>query len=185
MSDTTHNTGIWYLDYQKFDTKGIRVTFADHGPIADAVTIAAPDMLRRVASIDSRVSNGQVYFEANQDIDDSQLRDANGSVRFRMRTKEFLPAGPRGAVHLANATWMHDAGPATITHNFYHDRRDSNPEAKTMAESTIRTASAVPLQRSVNSVSLEITSTGTVSYGVHWIDIQGLDTGLLGGRGGA
>jgi hypothetical protein len=39
-SDTTHNTGIWYLDYQEFQQRGIRTCFADHGPLADAVTIA-------------------------------------------------------------------------------------------------------------------------------------------------
>ena len=31
-ADTTHNTGIWYLDYQRFDDIGGRITFADHGP---------------------------------------------------------------------------------------------------------------------------------------------------------
>ena len=40
-ADTTHNTGLWYLDYQRFSTHGIRITFADHGPLVDAITIAA------------------------------------------------------------------------------------------------------------------------------------------------
>lgn len=184
-ADTTHNTGLWYLDYQEFQTRGIRITFADHGPLADAVTIPTTDGLRRVASFDSRSGNGQVYIEANQDVDDSQLRDTAGSVRFRMRVKEFLPAGPRETVHLGEATWMHDAGPARIEHRFFYDRRDNNPVVNVMPDSTTRNASSVGLNRDVNSVSLEIESTGTKSYGVHWIDIEGFDIGLLGGRKGA
>jgi hypothetical protein len=113
-SDTTHNTGVWYLDYQQMKERGIRVTFADHGPLVDAVTIGATDGLRHVVSLDSRSGNSQVYFEATQDVDDSQLINSSGMVRFRVRTKEFMPAGPRGAVHLGKATWMHDAGPAEI-----------------------------------------------------------------------
>ena len=181
-SDTTHNTGLWYLDYQSGD---IRITFADHGPLSDAVTIAHTDGLRRVASIDSRSGNGQIYIESNQDVDDSQLRDAAGSVKFRMRVKEFLPGGARGAVALGKATWMHDAGPANIIHRFYFNRRDNNPEVKNLEKSDIRTASDVGLNRMVNSVSLEIESTGTKSYGVHWVDIEGLAVGQLGGLEGA
>jgi len=184
-SDTAHNTGLWYLDYQEFQTKGIRIIFADHGPLADAVTVAWTDGLRRALSIDSRSGNGQVYVESTQDVDDSLLRDSDGSVRFRMRVKEFMPAGARGTVHLGEATWMHDAGPARIDHRFFFDRRDSNPEVKIMPDSTTRNASSVGLNRDINSVSLEIESTGTQSYGVHWIDIEGLDIGQLGGRKGA
>jgi hypothetical protein len=184
-SDTTHNTGIWYLDYQEFGKKGVRVTFADHGPLVDAVTIGGQDGLRRVYSADSRSGNGQIYIESGQDVDDSQLIDSNGSVRFRARTKEFLPAGPRGVVHLGQATWMHDAGPAEILHRFYFNRKDSNPEIKTLSEPTTRNASDVSLQRQVNSVSLEIESVGTKSYGVHWVDVEGLDVGRMGGGGGA
>ena len=180
-SDTTHNTGLWYLDYQSGD---IRITFADHGPLSDAVTIAHTDGLRRAASIDSRLGNGQVYIEANQDVDDSQLRDVNGSVRFRMRTKEFLPGGARAAVSLGKATWMHDAGPDKIVHRAYFNRRDDNPEVKDLPDSDIRTASDVAL-RTVNSISLEIESAGTKSYGIHWIDIQNLALGPLGGLEGA
>jgi len=184
-TDSSHPTGIWYLDYQEFQQRGVRITFADHGPLADGVTIAAPDGSRRVYSIDSRASNGQVYVEANQDVDDSQFRNSDGGVRFRMRSKEFLPAGARGAIHLGMATWFHDAGPAAIQHRFYFDRRGGNPEVKPMPDPDIRCASNVSLQRSINSVSVEIESTGTKSYGVHWIDIEGLDFGSLGGRKGA
>jgi hypothetical protein len=184
-TDTTHNTGVWYLDYQEFRRIGMRVTFADHGALADAVTIATADGFRRVVSFDSRLGSGKVYTESNQDMDDSLLLDKDGSVRFRARTKEFLPAGPRGAMHLGKATWMHDAGPAKILHRFYANRRDSNPTVADLPKPTIRTASTTGLQRSVNSVSLEIESTGATSYGVHWIDIEGLDVGPLGGRGGA
>ena len=184
-TDTTHNTGIWYLDYQEFAQRGMRITFGDHGPLADAATVGYSDGLRRLLSIDSRASNGQVYVEANQDVDDSQLRGSSGPVRFRMRTKEFLPGGPRGNVRLGNATWMHDAGPARIEHRFYFDRRDSNPEIKALGNPTKRNADNVVLSRSVNSVSLEIESTGTASYGVHWVDIEGLAVGKLGGGGGA
>jgi hypothetical protein len=179
------NTGVWYLDYQKFNELGIRVTFANHGPLVDGVSILAPDSRRRVFSMDSRVSNGQFYVESIQDVDDSQLRDSDGSVRFRMKTKEFLPAGVRGTRTLGKATWMHDAGPAEIKHRFYFNRRDDNPEEKVLSDPTIRTASDVVLQRNVNSASLEIESSGTKSYGVHWIDIEGFDLGNLGGRQGA
>ena len=185
LSDTTHNTGIWYLDYQEFQSRGVRVTFADHGPLADAITIAGSDGSRRVASIDSRSGNGQVYIESTQDADDSNLLTSAGVVRFRMRTKEFMPAGPRGAVTLGTATWMHDTGPARIDHRFYFDRRDDNPEIKEMPDTQKRTASEVILNRSVNSFSLEIQSAGTTSYGVHWIDVEGLDLESLGGRKGA
>jgi hypothetical protein len=183
--DTTHNTGIWYLDYQQFQERGIRTTFADHGPLVDAITIGAADGLRHVVSLDSRASNGQVYMESNQDVDDSQLRDSSGSVRFRVRTKEFLPGGPRKSASLGKATWMHDAGPTPITHRFYFNRRDDNPEVKLLPLPGTRNGSAVVLGRDVNSVSLEIESSGTTSYGVHWIDIEGFDTGPLGGRTGA
>lgn len=184
-SDMTHNTGIWYLDYQDFQNRGIRITFADHGPLADAITIAYTDGLRRVASIDSRASNGQVYVESLQDVDDSQLRDASGSVRFRMRTKEYMPAGPRGSATVGKATWLHDAGPSKILHRFFHNRRDSNPEIKALSDPTTRNASDVVLQRNVNSMSLEIESGGTQSYGVHWIDVEGFEFGQLGAREGA
>lgn len=184
-TDTTHNTGLWYLDYQQFQERGIRITFADHGPLADAVTVAHTDGNRRLVSVDSRSGNGQIYVEATQDVDDSQLVDASGSVNFLMRTKEFLPGGARAAVKLGKATWMHDAGPARIEHRFYFNRRDDNPEIKTLPDSTIRNADSVVLNRDANSMSLEIESTGTVSYGVHWIDIEGFDLGPLGGRKGA
>ena len=185
LTDTTHNTGIWYLDYQQYSSRGIRITFADHGPLAHAVTIAASDGNRRLASIDSRAGNGQVYIEATQDADESNLVNSSGAVSFSARSKEFMPAGARGTVSLGKATWMHDVGPATITHNFYFDRRDSNPETKTLTESTSRTASDVVLGQDVNSLSLELKSVGTVSYGVHWFDIEGIGVADLGGRGGA
>ncbi len=185
VGDTTHSTGVWYLDYQRFSEIGLRITFADHGPLADGVTVAAADGNRRVASLDSRASNGQIYYEANQDVDDSQLRDSSGSVRFRVRTKEFMPAGPRGTVNLGKASWMHDAGPDKILHRFYVNRRDASPEVKSLSNPTERNVSDVVLQRSVNSFSLEIESTGTKSYGVHWVDIEGLALGKLGGGEGA
>lgn len=185
LSDTTHNTGIWYLDYQRFSELGIRITFANHGPLAHAVNLLWTDGLRHIFSVDSRSNNGQVYLESTQDIDGSQLVNSSGHVNFRIRTKEYLPGGARLAVSLGKATWMHDAGPAIIQHRFYHDRRDSNPEVKNLADTTIRAASDVVLQRSVNSVSLELESTGKTSYGVHWADIEGLDLDRLGGRKGA
>jgi hypothetical protein len=183
-ADTTHATGLWYLDYQEYESRGVRVTFADHGPLADAITHAAADGSRRLFSIDSRSGNGQVYLEATQDGDDSQLINASGAVRFRMRTKEFLTAGARGTVRLGTATWMHDAGPATITHRFYFDRRDSNPEVKVLENPSERNADEVYLGRDVNSVSLEIESASTTSYGVHWVDVEGFDVGQLGARKG-
>jgi hypothetical protein len=184
-ADTTHSTGVWYLDYQEIESKGIRITFADHGPLEDAITFPATDGSRRLLSIDSRSGNGQIYVEATQDVDDSQLLNSSGAVRFRMRTKEYMPAGPRGSVHLGKATWMHDAGPTRIEHRFYWNRRDDNPEMKPLPESTVRTASDVVLGRDVNSCSLELLSVGTVSYGVHWVDVEGFDAGQLAGRKGA
>jgi hypothetical protein len=184
-ADTTHSTGIWYLDYQHLNEIGIRITFADHGPLSDLVTVGAVDGVRRAVSCDSRASNGQVYYEGMQDVDDSQYRNGDGAVLFRMRTKEYLPGGPPGAVDLGHARWMHDAGPATIRHRFYVNRRDSYPETKNLQSPTIRNASRVRLGRQVNSFSLEIESSGTKSYGVHWVDVEGLDVGRLGGTGGA
>lgn len=183
-ADTTHATGLWYLDYQAYNERGVRVTFANHGPLGDAITHAAADGSRRAFSLDSR-SNGNLYLESTQDVDDSQLIDSSGSVRFRARIKEFLPAGVRGTVRVGNATWMHDAGPARIEHRFYFDRRDSNPEVKPLEHPTERNADETYLGRDVNSVSLEIESVGTTSYGVHWIDIEGFDLGQLGARKGA
>jgi hypothetical protein len=184
-TDTTYNTGIWYLDYQRFNELGIRVTFADHGPLVDAQTVAWVDGQRRALSLDSRSGNGQVYVESTQDVDDSQLLSSSGTVRFRMRTKEFMPGGPRGVVSLGKATWMHDAGPAVIDHRFYFNRRDDNPETKVMPNPTERNGDTVVLGRDVNSFSLEIQSVGTQSYGVHWIDVEGLDLSSAGAMKGA
>lgn len=184
-ADTTHNTGIWYLDYQEFTSRGVRITFADHGPLADAETVATPDGKRTLVSIDSRSGNGQVYQESVQDVDDSRLLDEAGSVRFMMHTKEFMPAGPQEAGDLGNVAWMHDAGPPRIEHRFFFDRRDDNPEFKLMDRSDERNASDVILGRSVNSFSLQIRSVGTRSYGVHWIDVDVAGTETLGGREGA
>lgn len=183
-TDTTYGTGLWYIDYQEFDSMGLRVTFADHGPLAavERVKIAGA---KRMVSFDSRPGNGNVYVESTQDVDDSHLRDSSGSVRFRMRLKEFLPAGARDTAHLGEATWMHDAGPPRIEHRFYSDRDDDNPDINVLPNPTERNADSVGLGTSVNGVSLEIESTGTVSYGVHWIDIEGLDIAKLAGRKGA
>lgn len=184
-TDTTSQTGLWYLDYQEFQNRGVRVTYADHGPLADVVTIAATDGSRRAVSIDSRDGNGQVYLESTQDVDDSHLLDSSGSVKFRMRLKEFLPVGAENVVQLAYATWMHDAGPESITHRFFFNRRDNNPEVKLLPDSTTRNGSDVRLGRQANSFSLEIESVGTQSYGVHWIDISGTDKGDRGASEGA
>lgn len=184
-TDTTHNTGIWYLDYQRFQQRGIRITFADHGALADAQTIPSGDGLRRVVSIDARVGNGQVYLESCQDVDDSQFLNAAGGVKFRARTKEFLPAGPRGTVNIGRITWMHDAGPPKILHRAFYDRRDDNPDIGELVLPTKRSADDVSVNRNVNGLKLEIESSGTKSYGVHWADIEGFDFGQLGGRGGA
>jgi len=125
-----------------------------------------------------------VYLEATQDTDDSQLTDSSGSVAFMAQTKEYMPGGARNTVALGKATWMHDAGPATVENSFYHNRRD-DPETKNLPESTIRTASDVVLGRDVNSFSLKLASTGTTSYGVHWVDIEGFDNSPMGSRTGA
>lgn len=183
-SDTTHNTGIWYLDYQHFTDQGIRITFADHGPLVDATTIAYHDGLRRLVSFDSRPGNGQVYVEAIQDVDDSQIIDSSGSVRFRVRTKEFFPATATGVMRIGKATWMHDAGPPVIEHRCYFNRR-ANPGENKLGKPTIRNADDINIGHQVNSFSLELSSVGTVSYGVHWIDVEGLETGRLGGLDGA
>jgi hypothetical protein len=184
-TDTLYNTGIWYLDYQEFTNRGVRICFADHGPLADAQTVAGPDGKRTLVSIDSRQGNGQVYQESVQDADDSHLVDSAGSVSFMMRTKEFMPAGPQDAEDLGMATWMHDAGPPRIEHRFYFDRRDDNPEFKLMERTEERNASDIMLNRSVNSFSLQLSSVGTRSYGIHWIEVEGLGSESLGGREGA
>lgn len=183
-ADTTHSTGIWYFDYQRFAEFGLRPTFANHGPLADGVTIPYVDGLRQLATIDSRSGNGQIYVESVKDSDDSQLVDANGSVLFRVRTKEYMPGGAGGSVALGRATWMHGAGPADVTHRFYQNR-DAHPQTKKFDDSTKRQTDRIELQKGVNSFSLEIESTGTVPYGIHWVDVVGLDVGQLGGLGGA
>jgi len=185
-TDTSHSTGVWYLDYQRFTDSGLRILFADHGPIADASTaIYFEDSTLRLISLDSRASNGKIYTEGVQDVDDSQLLDSSGSVKFRVRTKEFMPFGARGQGRLGKATWFHDAGPSKITNRFYFNRRDSNPEEKDITDPTTRNGSTAVLQRSINSVSLELESVGTTSYGVHWLDIEALEAGPLGGQEGA
>jgi hypothetical protein len=118
-------------------------------------------------------------------VDDSQLRNASGAVRFRIRTKEFMPGGPTGSVSLGKAAWMHGAGPSKILHRFYFNRRDNNPEPKNFPNPTKRGISRVVLGRKVNSASLEIESSGTKSYGIHWVDIKGFDVGLVGSGGSA
>jgi hypothetical protein len=185
LSDTSYPTGVWYLDYQKWNETGIRITFVNHGPLADAQTMPWSDGSRRLVSIDARSGNGQIYVEGTQDADGSHLIDSSGSIAFCVQTKEFLPAGARGVQSLGHATWMHDAGPTRIEHRFYFDRRDDNPEVKTFAFPTKRNADDVMLSRTVNSASFEVCSTGTVSYGLHWLDIEGFETAPLGGRKGA
>lgn len=183
--DTSYPTGIWYLDYQRFNELGIRITYADHGPLADALPMPWHDGSRRLVSLDSRSGNGAVYVEATQDVDDSLLVNSSGAVSFLIRSKEFMPAGPQETVTLAEAAWMHDAGPVRIEHRFYFDRRDDNPEFKLFTDPTIRKADRVYLGRQVNSFSLEVSSVGTTSYGIHWMDYDVVDTQSLGGRDGA
>lgn len=184
-SDTGYNTGVWFLDYQDITNQGIRITVADHGPLVDGFDFAASDGARRFCSFDSRPANGQMYVEGDQDADDSQLIDSSGTVVFRARLKEYMPAGPRGTVTIGKISIMHDAGPPKILTRMYFDRRDLNPETKPLPDSTSRQASDVSSQRSVNSVSLEIESAGTTSYGIHWIDLETFDPAQAGGRKGA
>jgi hypothetical protein len=185
LTDTAYPTGVWYLDYQRWGDIGVRITFVNHGPLADAQTMPWSDGSRRLVSIDARSGNGKIYVEGTQDADDSHLVDEFGSVIFCVRTKEFMPAGARMVASLGAIAWMHDAGPTRINHNFYFDRRDANPEAKTFAFPTERNADDVMLVKTCNSVSFEVCSTGTVSYGLHWLDIEGFETAPLGGRKGA
>lgn len=185
LTDTTYNTGLWYLDYQEFIRGGVRILFANHGPLVDAQTIAAPDGLRQAASLDARANNGQVYLESVQDVDDSHLLDSSGSVAFKIRTKEYMSAGASGVFSPGKFTWMHDGGPAKIESRFYFDRRDSNPEMKPLENATVRQADDVQLIRSINSMSVELYSVGTVSYGVHWWAFEFTDAAKKLGRGGA
>lgn len=188
-SDAAVNQGLWYLDYQEFQSRGLRIAIADSGRITDAATFADTDGMRRLVSISRAQRTGQIDLEDIQDSDDSQVLVVDGSgsdqMRFRARTKEFLPSGARGSTSLGKATWMHDAGPSSITHRFYFNRRDSNPEVKHLPNPDTRNASDVVLGRSVNSVSLELESVGTTSYGVHWVDIEGIASDPLAGRKGA
>jgi hypothetical protein len=184
-SDMTSNSGLWYLDYQRFGEMGVRVTYADHGPLVDAVNIATSDGSRKVASFDSRTGNGGVYLEATQDVDDSHLIDSSGSVSFMAHSKEFLPAGANGVVSLGRITWMHDAGPDKIEHYFYFDRRDDNPVIKTFRDATTRSAAAMMLSKQVNSCSFLVQSVGTTSYGLHWAELENVDLAPIGGRKGA
>lgn len=183
ISDTDHKTGLWYLDYQMYGQKGIRITYADHGPLADVITTVASDGSRRAVTLDSRPSNGQVYIESTQDVDDSHFTDSSGSVKFLMTTKEFVPGGANQAVTLGRARIFTGAGPSRMECRIYFDR-GTTPEFKLLPNTATRSVKDVQIQRSVNSFWLEIQSVGTTSYGVHWIDIENFDTGLMGGRAG-
>lgn len=183
-TDTTYRTGIWYLDYQAFSDKGIRITFADHGPLVDATDFRSADGSRRLVSMDSRRANGKVYIEANQDADDSLLTDDSGSVAFRIKTKEFLPASAQGAATVTKVRYLHGPGPAQIENRCYYNR-ETQYEMKPMDDPTIRAASAVSVQRNVNAITFEVYSVGTQSYGIHWFDIETGEPGQLGGRKGA
>ena len=49
---------------------------------------------------------------------------------------------------------------------------------------TTRNSGSVILNRTVNTVSLEVSSVGTKSYGIHWHDIEGLELKKAGARKG-
>ena len=177
----TSNTGIMYLDYQRGD---IRITFADHGPLATGVLAPYAGALT-ILSADSRDGNGAIYAESTQDRDDSELVDTSGSVHFKIRTSEMLPAGVNDSAALGVVSWLHSPGPNPITHRFYYDRNDDTPEIRNVFNWDTRNVTDVGLNRTVNSCSFEIESTGTVSYGLHFVNVQGIASQELGPSSGA
>jgi hypothetical protein len=100
-TDTTYNTGIWYLDYQEFSQRGVRIAFGDHGPLADAQTVASPDGKRTLVSIDARIGNGQVGWRACRTRMTAPagfggigaVHDAHEGVH---AGRAAIPSGPRG-----------------------------------------------------------------------------------------
>lgn len=177
---SSSNDGVMYLDYQR---DIVRVTHPDHGELADMTDVPYQG-LRQMFSIDARTGNGTVYTEANQDEDDSMVLDSSGSVAFNIKTSEIFPSGNiHDSVHVGDARIMHDATSATVYHALGIDRQPhGNLKLIDFSE---RKASKIGLSRDVNSLSLEITSSGTQSYGVHFFDIEPQEESPLGGRGGA
>ena len=179
-SDTTHRTGLTYLDYQ---TGSIRLTHPDHGSLEGLALAIDTDGKRRVFSLDGRASNGQVYSEGTKDKDDSNILDSSGSVAYAIRTKEFMPGGPQAMVNLGHAYWSHGAGPTTVSHEFFHNRRDNYPEVKG-ASFNVRGVEDINLGRQVNSFSLRLSGSATTAFPINWVDIEGLGGGMKGGVAG-
>lgn len=169
--------GVMYLDYQR---DAIRITHPDHGAIRTATEGPYKGFLR-VLTGDARTENGQVYVEGTQDRDDSEFTTSSGAISFSIRTAEVFPAGVKEKQRLGRATWMHDAGVASATQRFYANR-EAVPATRTMNFSE-REATEAGLELEVNSFSLQLESVGTVSYGIHWLDIEGFESARLSGQG--
>jgi hypothetical protein len=118
------------------------------------------------------VDNGSVYAEAIQDRDDSEVVDASGSVSFAIRTAEYMPAGVQDSDQVGVISWLHSAGPAILTQSVYYDRFDF-PEIRTRDWSD-REIDDIGFNRTVNSLSVKLSSTSTTSFSVGFLDIEGL-----------
>jgi hypothetical protein len=174
-----YNTGVMYLDYQ---ADGVRITHGDHGPLSSACLAPYSGALR-LFTTDSRYDNGKVYVEGVQDKDDSLLVDADGSVHFKIRTAEYMPVDSSTAEQVGTASWLHSDGPASMTHRFYYDSfAFAEPRTR---DWTDRGIDDVGLNRTVNTLSLELESTNTTSFSVSFLDVEGIGQAGLGPSEGA
>ena len=167
-ADTSHPTGVMYLDYA---TGAFRITHPDHGALADLAL--APDEYGslRLHSIDSRASNGQIYTEASKDSDDSQLVDVSGSINVRLQTAEFMPGGIALTARMGKAHWLHGPGSNRVTQEFTKNR-ETTPERK-HRDWSVREVDDIELGKTVNTFQLALVATTTRPFPIVWVDVDG------------
>lgn len=176
LADTTHNTGVMYLDYQ---AESVRVTHPDHGPLADGV-LAPLDGILRVWSADSRAANGSIYTEQTKDTDDSHLVNAAGAIVGLVRTADLFPAGPLENRTIGAASWMHGAGPSNAAHRAYVDLGATG--ALRAADLSARGVLDIGITKMVNSLSLELSWATVTPFVVQWLEVEGFDSAPLRGE---
>ena len=170
--------GVMHLDYM---TQGIRITHPDHGAIGPATEAPFKGFLR-VFTGDARTANGQIYTEGVQDADDSNFTTSDGRIAFTLKSAEIFPTGNVLAKRrMGRANWRHDATSDTVIQRLFTNR-EAHAEPRVL-DFTKREATTGGMEKEVNSFSLQLESTGTTSFGIHWVEVEGFESARLSGGG--